>query len=339
MKRIVTIIRFSRFCSFPFPLSSLHSLLFLQRKTAKIARPEIEHVSSSIIQTDDIRRCPTKFTRNGTCSKFFNDELFIRTEEDESKRNKNSSTRKKILFPPPISMEKLIPRHGRPPCYRYTPSRLRCRFRGPQSSSTFPQIEDGTKGTKGPRDRRQARPDERENLEKGSRSGRETRGKREAAKPSVSRYKQSQFPASVRAVGKDFACTTTKRQYSRFRTDPEASKEGRRREEALPLFFKTWTRYFFNKVTLGILLAVSKLLPPSNEGKEKSAVYNDRSVIRGEEMFSHGEGMGLRVIQLNAPFRIPRIPVPSIARDYRGEKLKAKLEYTSSCNNAAGFNI
>lgn len=177
MKRIVTIIRFSRFCSFPFPLSSLHSLLFLQRKTAKIARPEIEHVSSSIIQTDDIRRCPTKFTRNGTCSKFFNDELFIRTEEDESKRNKNSSTRKKILFPPPISMEKLIPRHGRPPCYRYTPRpgsdvvfvdrrvvRLSRRSRMVQRGQRGP----ATDGRRGP------------TKEKTSRKAREVEGKREA---------------------------------------------------------------------------------------------------------------------------------------------------------------
>lgn len=45
----------------------------------------------------------------------------------------------------------------------------------------------------------------------------------------------------------------------------------------------------FSIKLLGIHRGVSKLLPPSKEGKEKSAVYNDRSVIRGEEMFSHGE--------------------------------------------------
>lgn len=39
-------------------------------------------------------------------------------------------------------------------------------------------------------------------------------GDRQSAKLPVSRYKQSQFPASVRAAGKDFACATTKRQYS-----------------------------------------------------------------------------------------------------------------------------
>lgn len=39
-------------------------------------------------------------------------------------------------------------------------------------------------------------------------------GGRQSAKPPVSRYKQSQFPPSVRAAGKDFACATTKRQYS-----------------------------------------------------------------------------------------------------------------------------
>jgi len=47
-----------------------------------------------------------------------------------------------------------------------------------------------------------------------SRFAEEESGDRQSAKPPVSRYKQSQFPASVRAAGKDFACATTKRQYS-----------------------------------------------------------------------------------------------------------------------------
>lgn len=48
----------------------------------------------------------------------------------------------------------------------------------------------------------------------GVREGVKKSGGRQSAKPPVSRYKQSQFPPSVRAAGKDFACATTKRQYS-----------------------------------------------------------------------------------------------------------------------------
>lgn len=84
-------------------------------------------------------------------------------------------------------------------------------------SLTFP-IEDGTKGTKGPAtDGRRGPMKPKEKTERVRKSGGRREGKRkarEAAKPSVSRYKQSQFPASVRAGGKDFACATTKRQYS-----------------------------------------------------------------------------------------------------------------------------
>lgn len=46
----------------------------------------------------------------------------------------------------------------------------------------------------------------------------EESGDRQSAKPLVSRYKQSQFPVSVRAAGKDFVCSTTKRQYSALRS-------------------------------------------------------------------------------------------------------------------------
>lgn len=131
-------------------------------------------------------------------------------------------------------MEKLIPRHG---CPLLSPPPLPlhtgfwCRFRGRRvwlSRSKMVQ-----RGQRGPRQtvgaarwNRKRKPGalqiwrkegeqggrerekERERREKGKRKA------REAAKPSVSRYKQSQFPASVRAGGKDFACTTTKRQYS-----------------------------------------------------------------------------------------------------------------------------
>lgn len=126
----------------------------------------------------------------------------------------------------------------------------------------------------------------------------ETRGKREAGKPSVSRYKQSQFPASVRAGGKDFACTTTKRQYSRFRTDPEASKEGREgepREEALPLFFKTWTRYFFNKVTWHPPRSVKTSSPIEGGGRRnRRCITTDR--LFAEKKCFRTARMGLRVM-------------------------------------------
>lgn len=46
------------------------------------------------------------------------------------------------------------------------------------------------------------------------RRDKEESGDRQSAKSLVSWYKQSQFPASVRAAGKDFARATTKRQYS-----------------------------------------------------------------------------------------------------------------------------
>ena len=122
------------------------------------------------------------------------------------------------------TMEKLIPRHGSPllPSFPLLPLHpgLRCRdFRGRRvwlSRSKMVQ-----RGQRGPRQtvgaarwNRKRKPRERGPGGTGRREEGKREARREAAKPSVSRYKQSQFPASVRAGGKDFACTTTKRQYS-----------------------------------------------------------------------------------------------------------------------------
>lgn len=155
--------------------------------------------------------------RNGTCSKFFNDELFIGTNRGEgtnrrgikffdARRSSSSPQPWKNWFHATVAPSlPLLPLHPG----------LRCRFRGRRvwlSRSKMAQ-----RGQRGPRQtvgaarwNRKRKPKERGRG--GRREGK--RKAREVAKPSVSRYKQSQFPASVRAGGKDFACATTKRQYS-----------------------------------------------------------------------------------------------------------------------------
>lgn len=183
----------------------------MQRKiSSKIALARTEHVSSSIIQswyTDST--CAMEHARNFLTMNY----SLIRIGTNR-KGIKFFDARRSSSFPQPwknwfhatvAPSLPLLPLHPG----------LRCRFRGRRvwlSRSKMAQ-----RGQRGPRQtvgaarwNRKRKPKERGRG--GRREGK--RKAREAAKPSVSRYKQSQFPASVRAGGKDFACATTKRQYS-----------------------------------------------------------------------------------------------------------------------------
>lgn len=185
----------------------------------------------------------------------------------------------------------------------------------------------------------------------------ETRAGQEAAKPPVSRYKQSQFPASVRAGGKDFACTTTKRQYSvpeqgqrtSEREAPAlAAGETARRDEETPrrtveeeatggrsrmrnrarsttFVPRDLPRYFSIKLlgTQRRAAPPSKLLPPSKDQRGKRwtvSKYNDRSVPRFQRAVKYiFSGTPSHVaLQLCAIPYSSDMPVPgNRARDYR----------------------